>query len=475
MLFTLALIAGIVLMVINLGDLSDKKTERDNLQARLNELEQEDKNSKTEKVFELAGADLEDFSLVVNIDSAALRSDARIQKLNLTNNLLKAFHFNVIPTLTQLELAGNNITEFSNNELGGLKEFDIQPLKGLVTFSGNTMPQLTELQVPELNQLKTFTGNNLENVAKLKLPDQLVEFKDNRLSNLAVLDLLQLNELTTLQNNTIPKLPTLNIDNLKLNSFTSNVFEQLSELNIRGNNFDQISVANFSKLQTLTVNNSVKATLDLTISNTPQLNNVVLVMGDVVSAFVKGTALVSFPGAQSSLPKLVSLDLESNALMTKLDISKMPALKNIEIVDTPIESFDNSTLQELEFKNSNLVAFRNWRLPDLKSLELVNNTQMLNFSNNTCDGLKTLVIEGQNFSQSDNNSFDALEELRLTNTPYSSVSYTSNKSNMKRLTLSKNSLTDNLTLLSYPNLAELQLNQNDIKTLEIDSPALTNV
>lgn len=56
MLFVLALIAGIVLMVININKLSDKKDERDQLAKTVEDLKTEEARRLTEKVFDLSGA-----------------------------------------------------------------------------------------------------------------------------------------------------------------------------------------------------------------------------------------------------------------------------------------------------------------------------------------------------------------------------------------------------------------------------------
>jgi hypothetical protein len=59
----------------------------------------------------------------------------------------------------------------------------------------------------------------------------------------------------------------------------------------------------------------------------------------------------------------------------------------------------------------------------------------------------------------------------MTNTPYSSVFFISNLYNMKRINLDNNSLT-NLSLVKYPNLESLQLDQKDLTYLEVSSLSL---
>lgn len=149
-------------------------------------------------------------------------------------------------------------------------------------------------------------------------------------------------------------------------------------------------------------------------------------MSSLLSANIKKTALLSFPGNQSQLDHIKGLVLDTNQVMTKLDISKMPELEDFEIIDTPIETMDNTNIKELEFKKTSLKAFKNWNLPSLESLTIASNIQMANFSNNTCENLTTLVIESQNFTESHDNNFPKLNEVRMTDVPYGSVQYNSN-------------------------------------------------
>jgi Leucine-rich repeat (LRR) protein len=93
---------------------------------------------------DLSNTNLVDFSLALTQPSFP-RDTPILQNLNLSYNLLIAFHGNSINSLEQLNLDGNNILEFCDNDLNDLQGFSIVALSNLTNISGNTVPTLTTL------------------------------------------------------------------------------------------------------------------------------------------------------------------------------------------------------------------------------------------------------------------------------------------------------------------------------------------
>lgn len=69
---------------------------------------------------------------------------------------------------------------------------------------------------------------------------------------------------------------------------------------------------------------SLGNTTGLTLRNASKLTKMTLKMKNLNNAWVQNTLLTSFPDADSDLPKLLSVVLQDNPLMTKLYTSKMP-------------------------------------------------------------------------------------------------------------------------------------------------------
>lgn len=318
---------------------------------------------KLDRNLDLSNTNLLDFSLELN-EPAGPGADAIIENLNLTNNLLKAFHFNKVHSLKQLYLEGNNITEFAYNRLDALEKFSIDPLKQLVNFTGNNMPTVTSLQVSEIESLIYFNGNVLDGVVNLSLPINLREFNDNHLQNLQNLDLSMMNQLTSLNGNYLP-ITSLTLDNPALVNFAQSTFPNLKNLVILRNNFSNINIVGFAELTTININSPTQNgnTSSLSIRHTPKLTQLTVVLPMATNAWIQNTSLTSFPDANSNLVGLKSLVLQDNELLTTLFVSKMPNVEDYEIINTPIDKTDpDAIIKELEFSDTSLKAFRGWML-----------------------------------------------------------------------------------------------------------------
>ena len=270
------------------------------------------------------------------------------------------------------------------------------------------------------------------------------------------------------------------IDNPSLVNFAKSTFPNLTNLVILQNNFTEITINNFQELQSIRINSPTVSngnTTSLNIRHTPKLTQLSVVLPSAKDAWIQDTSLTSFPDANSDLNGLLALVLEDNPLMTSLLISKMKNVEDYEIINTPIEKTDqDSLLKELEFSDTNLKSFKNWKLTELLTLIIQRNKLMTDFSNNTLGKLKTLTIANQSFTTSADNNFPALSELKLTGVPLASLVYTSDPNNMLNIELTDTSPVVGSTYdaSKYPNLKGIILNDN-YNGLLIDNKQLDSV
>lgn len=82
---------------------------------------------------------------------------------------------------------------------------------------------------------------------------------------------------------------------------------------------------------------------------------------------------------------------------------------------------------------------------------------MTAFSDNDLPKLKTLVIANQSFTESKNNSFPSLQELKLTGTPLSTVSFLTDPTKLLNIELVDTSppIDSTFDVSVYPNLKGL--------------------
>ena len=304
------------------------------------------------------------------------------------------------------------------------------------------MPTITNLQVSELNDLINFNDNVLDNLVNLSLPINLINFNRNHLRDLQNLDLALLDNLISFEGNLLP-ISSLTIDNPKLVNFAKSEFPNLTNLVVLRNNFTDITISNFNQLQSIRINGTASSngnTVSLDIRHTPKLTQLSVVLPTVKDAWIEDTSLTSFPDINSDLNGLISLVLQDNTLMTLLLVSKMKNVENYEIINTPIEKTDtDSQLKELEFSDTSLKAFKGWKLQSLESLIIQRNVNMTTFKDNDLQKLTTLTVADQDFTESTNNTFPLLKELKLTNVPLKCLNYTSDATNMQYIELVNNS------------------------------------
>jgi hypothetical protein len=119
---------------------------------------------------------------------------------------------------------------------------------------------------------------------------------------------------------------------------------------VLSNNFTNIYISNFQQLQTINITGPASGNIgSLNIQNTPLLTQLTVNSTTITDALIQNTSLSSFPDANSNLSGLLRLSLQDNPLLTILYTSKMPNVQNYEIINTPIENTDSSSLLELRF------------------------------------------------------------------------------------------------------------------------------
>jgi putative cell wall-binding protein/Leucine-rich repeat (LRR) protein len=234
-------------------------------------------------------------------------------------------------------------------------------------------------------------------------------------------------------------LEELEVGDNKLKSIDVNNNANLVRLNIAENELSSLNTKNNPLLNFLEISNT--KIVDIVLSNNAELEE--LNLGG--NKFTE----ISLP----DLPKLKRLSAYSNSILTKLDITKCPALEYLILEGC-------YKLTDLDISKNINLEYVNLRCR-LKSLDVSNNVN-----------LKTVYIDGNELTSLDVSNLTIVEILSISNNKLKQLDVSKNV-NLKQLNIHTNEL-ESLDVLNNKKLERLWCEKNHLRYLDVtNSPNLT--
>ncbi|ALU43738.1 leucine-rich repeat domain-containing protein [Pseudoalteromonas rubra] len=365
---------------------------------------------------------------------------ANLSELNLSGNLLTNFSGDDYPGLTDLTIEGSNIEgqlatlkvdlnaqlrylDVSENQLTEL-DISANSLLERVHIENNRLTQLVTGSHPELTSLGAWS-NQLTELTVAGMP-QLV-YLDIEYNQLSQLDVSNNPNLDTLWLN-FNKLTALDLSkNTQLNKLYASELKQLSHLDLSQNNllevlylsnnehWESFTVADLSMLQTLAVNGSPQLYSAITQQSLPAL--IELDVSDLPASLVN---LADFP-------MLKTLSWRSGGLTT-IDLAQLPELISLDLSDNPLETLDVSQSKRLEWltlENTSLTSLDTGNLSELSWLA-ISRSQIT-----ALDLQQNHKLDNVN---ADNGALESVTGLEVLENPTAYLSFYNNPLNMETVT-----------------------------------------
>ncbi len=307
-----------------------------------------------------------------------------------TSEVPAAYNFSNLPSLENLVLNNANVFPLTLNNLPGLKKITIKRTLFAESYTFQNLPLLEDVNIeyPQsgYSYLKNLAFNNLPQIKNITLRDFFF-FNTLDLGNINMtLENLSLQHavsqygtLNALSFNNFPQLKTLQLQN-NLKTLQLSDLPQLNTLNVSGNKFTNLAIANLPALENFTSNSNLLSTAyNITFSN---------------------------------LPALKMVDVSNNGYnLRKIDLSEAPQLEKLYFKSSTYNT--PATLDYINLKNGNpnmLVmdtgSFKNICVDDDNERTQLQSLQP-NLANTIFTSYCTLAPAGSNYKVEGKANFDS--------------------------------------------------------------------
>lgn len=424
----------------------------------------------------LGSLDLTD-NLIEDMDF--LKEASNLKTIILKNNRIKQFNQTVLDLmvgLIKLDLTANLLGDFvmeKNVSKFGIEDLylDFNIISTIRLSSFNSLGSLSFKNNPLTSfsvSSSTIEELHFENIAfgNLKLSSVTVSSISMVNTTIAQSEITQLNGVSSLSIsnsdiNWLPKnLPStskITITLTKIN-ITDYSFGDLTELKLTSNGIESLPEGffdNYSKVKVLDLSNNILK--NFTLSTSMDYLETLTLSGNSITSFEKGLF--------DKIPNIIEIDLSSNSIRSDIVISGLKAIKSINMRNNLIKIvkidglenagevlFSNNLIEIVEISNSiaSVINFDKNKLSDLTDSFVDVKAKKLSLADNNVQ-VKSFVFQ--------DSLAESIEHLNLDSNDIDEFSthFFKSFSNLKRLSLSKNSLKN----ISLPqSLLELDLSYN---------------